>query len=102
MGSNGRQACGYNCRIGSDGIAACADMPAGTCETSPEGHVTCSQLAVRGGANAGGQQPDCRTGTDGVKVCGYNCKLGTNGRMYCATMPDGVCGMNSDGTFSCP
>lgn len=41
-------------------------------------------------------------GTDGRQVCGYNCRMGTNGRMYCASRPDGQCAMSSDGTFSCP
>jgi hypothetical protein len=57
---------------------------------------------VRGGANAGGQQPDCKAGSDGINVCGYNCKQGTNGRMYCATRPEGTCAQNHDGTFTCP
>jgi hypothetical protein len=102
VGSNGRQACGYNCDIGSDGVSACADTPDGSCTKGEDGHVTCTQLAVRGGANAGGRPPECRTGTDGLKVCGYNCRLGTNGRFYCATMPDGECTMNPNGTFTCP
>ena len=102
VGKNGRQACGYNCMLGNDGIAACADMPEGDCVQNPDGHVTCAQIAVRGGANAGGQQPDCKAGTDGINVCGYNCKQGTNGRMYCATRPEGQCEAKKDGTFNCP
>jgi hypothetical protein len=102
MGSNGRQACGYNCEIGADGISACADTPDGACAQGADGHVTCTQLAVRGGANAGGKPPECRTGTDGLQVCGYNCRMGTNGRFYCATMPEGECAMNTNGTFTCP
>lgn len=102
MGKNGRQACGYNCEIGQDGISACADTPDGACAVGTDGHVTCTQLAVRGGANAGGKPPECRVGTDGLQVCGYNCRMGTNGRFYCATMPDGECAQNSNGTFTCP
>jgi hypothetical protein len=101
VGKNGRQACGYNCMLGSDGIAACADMPEGDCVKGEDGHVTCAQIAVRGGANAGGQVPECKAGMDGIKVCGYHCKQGTNGRMYCAAKPEGECTQNSDGTFSC-
>src|SRR5205823_37441 len=77
MGTNGRQACGYNCEAGKDGVAACADTPDGACTIGPEGHVTCTQLAVRGGANAGGKPPECRVGNDGMQVCGYNCRMGT-------------------------
>jgi hypothetical protein len=40
-------------------------------------------------------------GTDGINVCGYNCRMGTNGHMYCASTPDGRCAMNTDGTFTC-
>lgn len=101
-GSDGRQACGYNCDIGTDGVAACADTPEGTCSRGADGHMTCTQLAVRGGANAGGRPPECRTGTDGVKVCGYNCKKGTNGRYFCAAMPEGECTPNANGTYTCP
>ncbi|MBL8950586.1 MAG: hypothetical protein JNK82_07415 [Myxococcaceae bacterium] len=102
MGKNGRQACGYNCEAGTDGVAACADTPDGSCTKGEDGHVTCTQLAVRGGANAGGAVPECRTGTDGVQVCGYNCKKGTNGRYFCATMPDGECTPTESGTYTCP
>ncbi len=101
IGKNGRQACGYNCEVGGDGVSACADTPDGSCTKGEDGHVTCTQLAVRGGANAGGAVPECRTGTDGVQVCGYNCKKGTNGRYFCATMPDGECTPNENGTYSC-
>jgi hypothetical protein len=101
VGKNGRQACGYNCLLGGDGVAACADMPEGDCTQNPDGHVTCAQIAERGGANAGGVPPECKSGNDGIKVCGYNCKAGTNGRMYCATRPEGQCTQNSDGTFTC-
>ena len=79
-----------------------ADMPEGDCSQNPDGHVTCAQIAVRGGANAGGQVPECKAGSDGIKVCGYNCKLGTNGRMYCAKQAGGECTSNADGTYSCP
>jgi hypothetical protein len=102
VGKNGRQACGYNCLLGSDGVAACADMPEGDCTLNADGHVTCAQIAERGGANAGGLPPECKAGSDGIKVCGYNCKAGTNGRMYCATRPEGQCSQNGDGTFTCP
>src|SRR5207248_6330773 len=80
MGSNGRQACGFNCRIGADGVAACADAPDGNCTAGADGHVTCTQIAARGGSNAGGAVPECEAGTDSISVCGYNCKQGTNER----------------------
>jgi len=101
MGKTGRQACGYNCDVGTDGVAACADTPDGSCAKGEDGHVTCTQLAVRGGANAGGAVPECRTGTDGVQVCGYNCKKATNGRYFCAATPEGECTATPDGKYTC-
>lgn len=48
-----------------------------------------------------GAAQDCRRGADGVEVCGFNCEMGSNGRVYCAPTPDGRCALNSDGTRSC-
>lgn len=96
MGSNGRQACGYDCKIGSNGIAACANAPGGTCALGSDGHVYCSDArAYRSGAKA-----ECHLNADGSQSCGYNCKFGRGG-WYCASEPDGTCGRNTDGTFTC-
>ena len=45
---------------------------------------------------------ECRMGSDGMNVCGYNCMLGSSGRYYCSSYPDGRCALNSDGTYTCP
>ncbi len=99
MGSDGRQVCGYNWLMGSDGIVACANTPDGRCAMSSDGRAVCSQVER---PSAAGPPPECRMGSDGTQVCGYNCRLGSNGRYYCASIPDGHCALNSDGTFSCP
>jgi uncharacterized membrane protein len=44
MGNNGRVACGYACRSGNDGVAACADAPNGACLQGNDGHVVCTRL----------------------------------------------------------
>lgn len=46
--------------------------------------------------------PTCMMGSNGLNACGYNCRLGSNGRAYCSTRPDATCAMNSDGSFTCP
>ncbi len=100
MGSDGRQACGYNCRMGSDGVMACANTPDGVCAMGSNGHVTCSTVATS--ASPGQEPPRCHMGSDGRQSCGYNCRFGSNGHWYCASVPNGRCGMNSDGSFTCP
>jgi hypothetical protein len=46
MGASGEQVCGYNCRLGADGIVGCANTADGVCAVGANGHVACSQLAV--------------------------------------------------------
>ena len=41
-GSNAMTACGYDCRIGLDGIGACAAEPGGQCTQGSDGHVYCT------------------------------------------------------------
>jgi hypothetical protein len=50
----------------------------------------------------GAPAPECRMGSDGINTCGYNCRMGSNGRFYCASIPGGQCAFNSNGTWSCP
>jgi hypothetical protein len=101
MSTNGQQACGYHCKMGTDGVFVCADTPNGVCAMSTNGRVTCSELAGRGGVDADDPPPDCHMGTNGQQTCGYNCRMGTNGRYYCASTPNGTCAMNTNGTFTC-
>jgi hypothetical protein len=101
MSSNGTQACGYNCRLGADGQAACANSPDGICALGSDGRVTCSQVAG-GGHPGGAPPPECRMSSDGTNVCGYNCMHSSGGQVSCASRPDGHCAFNSDGTLSCP
>ena len=100
MGSNGVQACGFDCQVGADGIAACANAPGGRCSMGSDGHVYCSEAPVQQGY---GPQPQaqCELNSDGTQTCGYNCQLGSDGHHYCASQPGGQCGMNADGTFTC-
>lgn len=101
QGTDGVQACGYRCMMGTDGHMACANSPDGVCAMSNDGHVTCSQVA--GGAPAAAAPPPtCKTSANGTKACGYNCRFGSNGNVYCASRPDAQCAMNADGSFSCP
>lgn len=100
-GSDGRNVCGYNCKLGSAGQVACADTPEGVCANNADGSVSCSRLAS-GGPAAALPPPECRMGSDGRNVCGYNCRLGSRGFVYCASHPDYHCRLNADGTFTCP
>ena len=43
----------------------------------------------------------CMTGTDHVTVCGYDCKMGTTGRVGCAEVRGGQCTQGSDGHVYC-
>lgn len=40
-GSDGINACGHDCKIGSAGIAGCSNIPGGTCSTGSDGLVYC-------------------------------------------------------------
>ncbi len=116
--SDGQNVCGYNCETGSNGKVYCADTPDGKCAFNSDGTWTCTQLAgggesmsLRTAAPIGTQQPaivpsnvptECKLQSNGQKVCGYNCRLGSNGRAYCSSIPNGKCSLNSDGTFACP
>lgn len=99
MGSDGQNVCGYNCMMGSDGHFACANTPDGVCAMGSDGRVSCSQLSA---TQQNAPPPECRMGSDGQNVCGYDCQMGSNGHIYCASRPDGRCAFNSDGTYSCP
>lgn len=103
--SNGTNVCGYHCKTGSNGRVYCADTPDGQCAMNSDGTYSCTQLAdsQRGAvASADGPEPECKLQSNGRKVCGYNCRLGSNGLAYCSSIPNGTCSLNSDGTFSCP
>lgn len=103
MGSNGQNVCGYHCEMGSNGRVYCADTPDGKCSFNSDGTYTCTQLAhTRQAVAANGPEPECKLQSNGKKVCGYNCRTGSNGRAYCSSIPNGECSLNSDGTFSCP
>ncbi|HEY1100726.1 MAG TPA: hypothetical protein VGF99_17435 [Myxococcota bacterium] len=56
-------------------------------------------VLVAGSATA--QQAECRTGGDGVAVCGYACRVGGNGRVACAQTPQGVCSVGGNGIATC-
>ena len=104
MGTDGINACGYHCRMGTDGRVACADTADGTCAMNTKGRITCTRLAGVAPAEerASWPVPERRLNSDGTHATGYNCRLGSNGRWYCSSRPDGDCRMNSNGTFTCP
>jgi hypothetical protein len=67
------------------------------------GSGSSGSTSMSGGVRAtGAPAPECRLGSDGINTCGYNCRLGSNGRFYCASVPNGQCSLNSNGTWSCP
>jgi hypothetical protein len=99
MSTNGQQACGYHCMMGTDGIFVCADTPEGVCAMSTNGRITCSHLGSQRAESS--VKPDCPMGSNGQRTCGYNCRYGSNGRWYCASTPDGTCAFNSNGTWTC-
>jgi hypothetical protein len=41
MGSDGRQTCGYNCKLSSNGHWYCASRPDGKCALNSDGTYTC-------------------------------------------------------------
>jgi hypothetical protein len=99
MGSDGRQACGFDCKIGSDGVAACANAPNGSCALGADGHVYCSHAPAY--APRSTVRSRCHLNGDGTRTCGYNCRFGAGGYHYCASTPNGTCGLNSDGSYTC-
>lgn len=104
MGSDGQNVCGYDCQMGSNGRVYCADTPDGKCSFNADGTYTCTQLAhTRRGVNAApAEEPECKLQSNGREVCGYNCRTGSSGDVYCSSTPNGRCKLNSDGSFSCP
>lgn len=56
-------------------------------------------VLVAGSATA--QQAECRTGGDGVAVCGYACRVGGNGVAVCAQDPRGTCAVGGNGQVGC-
>jgi hypothetical protein len=54
-GTDGVQACGYACRIGTNGRARCAATPDGTCEMNTDGSVSCGR--------------NCQFTASGIHVC---------------------------------
>jgi tetratricopeptide (TPR) repeat protein len=111
--NGGVRVCGFHCRRATHGEVACAETAAGGCVTCRNGKVICSEtereddLASSPRCEEEGQKniqraPECRIGADGVQVCGYNCRMGTSGKFYCASTPLGQCAMSSNGTWTCP
>jgi hypothetical protein len=100
VGTNGRAACGWDCKVGSDGVASCSSAPDGVCEAGSDGHVACSsgvpQLwRVRSAAAT------CAVGSNGKAACGFDCRAGSDGQARCADTPDGACAEGGDGVVRC-
>jgi TPR repeat protein len=47
------------------------------------------------------ERPECKMGSDGIHVCGYDCKMGADRHVACADTPNGRCAMSTDGSISC-
>ncbi len=54
-GTDGVEACGFHCEMGTDGKMRCAKQPDGRCLMGTNGRVACGM--------------DCKIGADGVAVC---------------------------------
>lgn len=101
--SAGKQVCGFNCVV-NEGHVGCASTPYGRCWAA-SGDVRCADgptITVMGVGDGSTKPPECKMGSDGMNACGYNCKLGSNGKAYCSSVPNGTCALNADGTFTCP
>lgn len=45
--------------------------------------------------------PTCSMGSDGQFACGYNCRIGADGRTNCANFPEGTCSLQAGGSIAC-
>ena len=45
--------------------------------------------------------PQCVRGADGQTYCGFNCRPAPNGKVVCASSPNGECAVYADGTYTC-
>jgi hypothetical protein len=91
MGTNKQQACGYNCRLGTNGVAACANTPDGACAISGDGHVACSQVAATAPTVAAAGVPTQRVLAI-VPPAGANCRssMDCGSGEFCKDRGDGV------------
>ena len=80
------------CIVGVAGESGCGKS---TLMKAIYGDIT-SPMALLGGSIDYGM-----TGSDGITVCGYDCKAGSTGRVSCAAMPGGQCTQGSDGHVYC-
>ena len=103
MSTDGGQACGYNCMMGTDGHVVCANTSDGVCAMGANGRVSCSSVGpeTSRGPAAASPPPTCRLNSDGSRSCGYNCRMGSDGHFECARTPDGVCAMGANGRAYC-
>jgi hypothetical protein len=85
------------CTVGNDGQEYCGAGHAGYPQGYPPGYV--GDGYPSGTPERNGEV--CMTGSDGMTVCGWDCKAGTTGRVSCAAMPGGQCAQGSDGHVYC-
>lgn len=83
------------CVSTSDGQVGCAEGHAGYPQGYPPGYVG------DGYPSGYTQGETCLSGSNGVVVCGYDCKVGTAGIANCASAPGGSCATASDGLVYC-
>jgi hypothetical protein len=102
---DGQEVCGFNCAVSGERVG-CAATPYGYCSANGD-EVRCVDGATilvggMGPAAAPARAPECKMGADGMNACGYNCKVGSNGKAYCSSVANGACALNADGTYTCP
>lgn len=85
------------CTPGTDGQEYCGAGHAGYPQGYPPGYV--GNGYPSGTPERNGEV--CMTGTDGATVCGYDCKMGSVGRVSCAASRGGQCTQGSDGHVYC-
>jgi hypothetical protein len=88
MGSS--VACGYNC-VSERGRVACAQTPAGACQSQPDENIVCADPPPEVYGVFGAKTPAMKCITRGlVAACGYKC-VDSGGAIGCTRTPFGVC-----------
>lgn len=85
------------CSVGADGQEYCGAGYEGYPQGYQPGYVGAGYPS--GTPERNGET--CLTGSDGITVCGYDCKAGSTGRVSCAAMRGGQCTQGSDGHVYC-
>ena len=101
LGTAGDVVCGWDCRVGADGMPRCSQSPDGACISTVSGSVRCFDgsavlLVFDRSVRAG-----CVVSASGNGNCGYDCVESDAGDVACANTPDGACRKNAAGDVTC-